>query len=236
MATVTVSSLYDRIRSAANLYPHTTTTTTTSADVAEAADRTISDAFLLHHINQAQKLIVSSVKAFHVLGLVTSLDGTPAEYNALETNNRLLHGRVHRRNDSDPVDCGAVRCRYREVAEHVSLENAGRASTATYPVYTYDDDVLAVYPSSDRVLAYYVDDPTELTAGGDTLAVDHRFVPSIVAYVVAQIFLELDEDTKHTIWFDLYKRRIQPFLRTVRIAPTSKLVGPIQQETEVEIE
>jgi hypothetical protein len=85
------------------------------------------------------------------------------------------------------------RCVQRSVDRHRRLEQAGRSATSEFPVYTYEDEQLNIYPDADNATAYFVvapDEitPTDLANGTDELTIDERTQMALIYYVVSTCY------------------------------------------------
>ena len=207
-------------------------------EVDNSPTRRVSERFIINTLNDIQNLIVSSAKAIHIPDLIVRYTGDIDVFNSIRKN-RVLHGRVWRKDETVPSTFGTLYsfCRYRDIAEHRKLESSNRQATALYPSYTYDDNVLTVYPFSSDLIIDYVKNPDELTSLSDTLEIDERFNGVINAYLTAQAYKQFREPELHNLWMKVFDRRFKGFNRRYRIGPSEeKLVGPIYHEEETEVE
>jgi len=239
---MTTEKIIERVRGVINRPVFLTTAVDENplldSNVVDTGSRTVSDETLLRFINQVQRLIVHGCKSFHLQSStdISTIAGPSLTMD--ENTGRVIHGRIQRIKDDDTK----VRVRYRELAEHQTLETSGRSATEDYPAYLYNDYELDIYPTptNGTVVEYVVTPPTitiEQHVLGATLTIDDRFEPSVVAYVSSKAFRSLGEDEMSEVWFDLYKRKIQPFLTGVRIGdPSTHIISHDVYERDNEVE
>lgn len=249
-ATFTVQDVIDQVRGVINrVEPYasdgfTEATMTDASNVLDSAGRTFHDDWFIEQVDHAQRVIAQKCKAFHLDSLVTEHKGGIDRYNSLNDKLRTLHGRIERIGaECTSSACDYITARYRGIAEHEMLEQAGRSATACYPAYTYDDGILQVYPKPDTsdddaigVKVDYVAHPTQLTATTDTLEVDARFLGPIVAYVASKAFAMMNQTVQADSFWNIYLRRIQPLTRKIMPNMARSYSGPMLAELENEIE
>jgi hypothetical protein len=245
---ITVQDIIDEVRGVIDrIEPYgtdgyTEATTTGNADVLDTAGRTFHEEWFIEQSDHVQRVIAQKAKAFHLDSLVTEFRGNPTRFNNLNTRLRTIHGRVERvAAECSTSLCGFHVARFRGVAEHQMLEQAGRAASVCYPAYTYDDGVIAVYPQTaaaagDTVKIDYIVHPTQLTATTDSLQIDARFLGAIVAYISSKAFAMMGENEMSEGMWQIYERRIEPLTRQIQIGVRSSFIGPLFGEGESEIE
>lgn len=210
-------------------------------EVDDHPTRTVTSRFILKALNDAQQQIVSSAKAYHIPLLINQFEGTSSEFNLLLNVDRILHGRVWRQTVDTCSDrnnaTGWIRCRYRDVGEHQLLETSGRIASECFPAYTWNDNILRVYPTDGLIRVDYVAYPEQMDNLTDTLQIDHRFDGALVAYVTAQAFKQLGEVHDHNLYMSIFDRRLHNFSRDFRIGPAIKgRLGSIHLDEEMELE
>lgn len=121
---------------------------------------------------------------------------------------------------SDTVE--GIRAVQRTVDRNRRLQSSGRAATGNYPVYTYEDEELNVYPSADDVLAFIVQIPdslatTSLYNGTDFLTVDSRFEAALIYWVVASCYETMRQMEQRDFAFSIYEDEIDAYKLTNRL-------------------
>lgn len=142
--------------------------------------------------------------------------------------------------DVDTVE--GVRALRRSVDRHRRLQNTsnstgdtpGRLATGQYPVYTWDDAELQVYPDATSVVAFFVGSPEDITItqvndGSDYLLVDERFLLALTAHVAASCYHTLKQTAAEELHMQLFEDEIRPYSLRNRI---NKLID----DREVDVE
>ena len=109
-----------------------------------------------------------------------------------------------------------IRAVQRTVDRNRRLQSAGRAATGSYPVYTYEDAELNVYPDADDVLAFMVVSPDPLVSislynGTDFLTVDSRFEAALIYWVLASCYETLREPDRQQFANSIFEDEIEPY-------------------------
>lgn len=139
--------------------------------------------------------------------------------------------------DAEVVEANDVtngRCVQRTVDRHRRLEQAGRAASATYPVFTYEDEQLNVYPDALNATAYFVVAPPELTtvelaAGTDDLIIDERTQFALIYYVAATCYQTMRDA-------EMYKDAMEEFLDEIDPYALNNRYNLIFDDREVDVE
>lgn len=151
---------------------------------------------VLERVNRAVAQVVPLTKAQHLPLLIESRThaggGSNAPGGVLDGVVRLLHSRVFRLLTPElPSATQPVRCRRRTSEAAAALERSGRAGSATFPAYTYDNGHLRSYPAG-TVSAVVVGSPSFVTPDDlknetDWLPLDSRFEGIVVHLVFADL-------------------------------------------------
>lgn len=109
-----------------------------------------------------------------------------------------------------------IRAVQRTVDRNRRLQSAGRAATGSYPVYTYEDGELNVYPDADDVLAFIVVAPPAITPaqlynGTDFLTLDSRFEAAIIYWVMASCYETTREVERQQMAYSIFEDEIEPY-------------------------
>lgn len=109
-----------------------------------------------------------------------------------------------------------IRAVQRTVDRNRRLQSAGRAATGTFPVYTYEDGELHVFPDADDVLAFFVNAPTPLLTsslynGTDFLTVDSRFEAALIYWVVASCYETMRQREHKDFAYSMYEDEIDAY-------------------------
>lgn len=161
------------------------------------------DLNLLTRINHAVVFIAKQVKAMHISASISNYTGPFPDVAANADLLRPLFSRVF---------ANTVRATQRSVDRQRRLENSGRAASATFPVYTYEDGKLEITPSSGSDNAFIVIVPTILTATNQTLGIDERFEAAVIWHVVASCYETMRQGDMHSAFMVLFQDEIQPYL------------------------
>lgn len=142
--------------------------------------------------------------------------------------------------DTDTVE--GQRCRQRSVDRHRRLENTvgaggqtpGRVATGSYPVYTFEDGELNVYPATDEVVAFFVKmpsviTPANLTAGTDYMTIDERLEAAVTMHVVASCWDTMRDAARHQLYAQVYEDEIAPY-------SLSNRMNSVIDDREVDVE
>ena len=179
------------------------------SNILGSASLYFSDEDLVERVNNAQRTIVGRCKAQHVQSCITSYNGTVEDI--VDSMVRLLPSRVFR---------GGVRCVRRSVDTARRLERSGRAGSATYPTYTFEDGLLYIYPDTASYSAYIVAEPTALTisdvGSATVLDLDERFEAAIIYHVVASCFETMQDMDMQKASMELFADEISAFGLNVR--------------------
>ena len=108
------------------------------------------------------------------------------------------------------------RCLQRSEDRVRRLEVAGRAATANYPVYSYEDGFMRIYPDGDNSVAFFVVTPDPITfaafnLGNDTLVVDERFEAALVAYTAASCYQTMRQPGLYEWALGTFQDEIDPY-------------------------
>jgi hypothetical protein len=109
-----------------------------------------------------------------------------------------------------------IRATQRTVDRNRRLQASGRAATGSYPVYTYEDGELNVYPNADDVLAFLVIAPpfiatSSLYNGNDFLTLDSRFEAAIIYWVLASCYETTREVERQQFAYSIFQDEIEPY-------------------------
>jgi hypothetical protein len=121
------------------------------------------------------------------------------------------------------------RCRQRSVDRHRRLENTvgsagqtpGRQATGAYPVFTFEDGELNVYPTGGTTAAFFVQIPNKLTTTNitnqdDFLLIDERFEAALTFWVCSSCWQTMKRIERSQLYAQAYRDEIAPYARTNR--------------------
>lgn len=96
-------------------------------------------------------------------------------------------------------------------------ETPGRAASGNYPVYTFEDGELNVFPSATSVAAFFVESPTSVSYtsyqnGEDYLVIPDKFELACVAWVCASCYQTLRQSVLEELHMALYEDEIDPYV------------------------
>lgn len=192
----------------------------TDSSVLGSPSTNFSDPNLLERIDQAQRYISQIVKAQHVPALITEYTGP---FPSVSDNVEILRPLFSR------VSRTGIRATQRSVDRERRLTVAGRAASATYPTYNYEDGQLTINPTGGTESAWIVVLPTTLASVGTNLQLDERFEAAIIFYVVSSCYETMRQIQLSDAYFQLYQDEIQPYVREVRL-------DPVVDDREVDVE
>ena len=134
------------------------------------------------------------------------------------------------------------RCRQRSVDRHRRMERTvgangetpGRAATGTYPVYTFEDGELNVYPTGGSQIAFFVESPpklttTNITNNEDFLWIDERLEAAITFWVCSSCWQTMQDVNKTQLYMQAFLDEIAPYSRGNRL-------NSIIDDREVDVE
>lgn len=232
---MTLDHIIKRVRRMLDQVPFNNESVTTDSDVLGSISTNFSDENLTGRVNSAMRVIASRAKAQHVPQLVKKYTTiTSAESQAL----RILPRRVFRVYDStsDGSSDTSVRCMRRSVDAQRRLDESGRKATDDYPIFTYEDGVLEIYPSTSGgdvdVEIFGVSVPTDLVYSTDSashLPIDERLEKAIIFYVCALCYQTLQNPNLVEFMDQLFEEEIQPY-----VLETRTQVAIDEQEVETE--
>lgn len=210
MANLTYSGLRTRIRRLLDQVPLVGENTSSDSSVLGSPSTDFSDENLDARSYEAIVELVGRVKAQHLPQLIIDFpDGDVPERVA-----RILYSRV--------FTDGDVRAIQRSTERHRRLEQSGRAATADYPTYTFEDSRLDVYP--DGGYAYYViypphpnPPPPQITA--DEIFLSDKFTAAIVHHAAASCFETQKRKDLHTWARSVFEEEISPYETSARYDP-----------------
>lgn len=109
-----------------------------------------------------------------------------------------------------------IRAIQRNVDRNRRLAAAGRAASGSYPVYTYEDGELNVYPNADDVVAFFTRIPTQITTtqlynGSDFLTVDSRFESALIYRVLASCYETARDVNRSQFAYSIFEDEIEPY-------------------------
>ena len=232
---MTLDHIITRVRRMLDQVPFNNESVETDSDILGSISTNFSDENLTGRVNSAMRVIASRVKAQHVPQLITKYDTvTAAEANAL----RILPRRVFRLYDStsDGTPDQPVRCMRRSVDANRRLQESGRKATDSYPIFTYEDGVLNIYPDTAPpevdVEIFGVGAPQDMTWATDNathLPVDERLEKAIIFYVCALCYQTLQNAELVEFMDQLFEEEIQPY-----VLETRTQIALDEQEVETE--
>lgn len=135
-----------------------------------------------------------------------------------------------------------IRAIQRSVDRNRRLENTigaagltpGRAASGSYPVYTFEDGELNVYPNATSVAAFFVESPADVTYTNfinniDYLVIPDKFELACVAWVCASCYDTMRQSVRQELHTALFEDEIDPYVLENRY-------NPIIDDREVDVE
>ena len=118
-----------------------------------------------------------------------------------------------------------VRCLQRSVDRNRRLQNTvgaegktpGRVASGSYPVYTFEDGELNLFPNATSVAAFFVESPASVTYNNftqndDYLVVPDKFELAMVAWVCASCYQTLRNPQMEELHTALFEDEIDPYV------------------------
>lgn len=109
-----------------------------------------------------------------------------------------------------------IRCVQRSVDRNRRMQAAGRSATGRFPVFTFEDEELHVFPDPDNVLAFFVTVPERvdlesLYDNTDIMTVDERFEAAMIYNIVASCYLTMKDENKYRFHKQLFEDEIEVY-------------------------
>ena len=98
-----------------------------------------------------------------------------------------------------------------------SGQTPGRAASGEYPVYTFEDGELNVFPNATSVAAFFVESPTNVTYNNftnneDYLVVPDKFELAMVSWVCASCYGTMRRPDLEELHMALFEDEIDPYV------------------------
>jgi len=185
---------YESIRTDREVYGSTTTT--------------FSDDDLLARITVAIQDIIRRCKAIDFPNLILRHSGT--YLNAKSLSERIFQGRVERHDGTKYVNALRI-----DPMEYRSMVMSGRTPTAEYPVYTYRDGDIKIYPTPDTGSSSFrffsVSNTTEILSLETVIPLDERFRRAMVLHVAASCYATMKKMEESNYIMSLFEDEIYPY-------------------------
>jgi len=96
-------------------------------------------------------------------------------------------------------------------------ETPGRAASGNFPVYTFEDGQLHMFPTADKVAAFFVESPPtisyeEFEAGDDYMVIPDKFELACVAWVAASCSQTMKDLIMEQLYMALFEDEIDPYV------------------------
>lgn len=127
-----------------------------------------------------------------------------------------------------------VRARQRPVARNRRMEYSDRAGTEDFPVYTFEDGELNVFPDDENAFCFFVRTPRlissqDLQVGTDELDLDERLEEAIIYHVVGSCYQTLRRP-------DLVAEYMEDYADVLDAYSINNRMNPMFDDKEVDVE